>query len=92
MAGLTGWHLLILLTVVVILSGAKRLPEMARSLGQSARIFKGEIHDLTNHDPPSAGQHATQPATPTRVTPAPAGAPPAIPTTMAAPPVGDQTT
>jgi sec-independent protein translocase protein TatA len=44
MAGLTGWHLLILLGVVVLLFGAKRLPEMARSLGQSARIFKAEIH------------------------------------------------
>lgn len=92
MAGLTGWHLLILITVVVILSSAKRLPEMARSLGQSARIFKGEIHDMTNHTPPSAGQHATQPATPTRVTPAPADEPPAIPTTTTGPPVRDQAT
>ena len=43
MAGLTGWHLLILLAVVVLLFGAKRLPDMARAVGQSARIFKGEM-------------------------------------------------
>lgn len=45
MAGLTGWHLLILLVVVVLLFGAKRLPDMARAVGQSMRIFKGEMKD-----------------------------------------------
>ena len=43
MGGLTGWHLLILLAVLVLLFGAKRLPDMARAVGQSARIFKGEM-------------------------------------------------
>ncbi len=43
MGGLTGWHLLILLAVVVLLFGAKRLPDMARAVGQSARIFKSEM-------------------------------------------------
>jgi sec-independent protein translocase protein TatA len=45
MAGLTGWHLVILIAVVVLLFGAKRLPDMARAVGQSARIFKSEIKD-----------------------------------------------
>ncbi|MGH3772177.1 MAG: twin-arginine translocase TatA/TatE family subunit [Pseudonocardiaceae bacterium] len=43
MAGLSGWHLLILLGALVLLFGAKRLPDMARAVGQSARIFKGEM-------------------------------------------------
>lgn len=43
MAGLSGWHLLILLVVMVLLFGAKRLPDMARAVGQSVRIFKGEM-------------------------------------------------
>jgi sec-independent protein translocase protein TatA len=43
MGGLTGWHLLILLAVLVLLFGAKRLPDMARAVGQSARIFKSEM-------------------------------------------------
>ena len=47
MAGLSGWHLLILLAVVVLLFGAKRLPDMARAVGQSARIFKGEMKGAT---------------------------------------------
>ena len=44
MAGLSGWHLVILLVVVVLLFGAKRLPDMARAVGQSVRIFKGEMN------------------------------------------------
>jgi sec-independent protein translocase protein TatA len=43
MGGLTGWHFLILLVVLVLLFGSKRLPDMARAVGQSARIFKGEM-------------------------------------------------
>ncbi|MGH3796916.1 MAG: Sec-independent protein translocase subunit TatA [Pseudonocardiaceae bacterium] len=43
MEGLTGWHLVILLVVVVLLFGSKRLPEMARAVGQSARILKTEM-------------------------------------------------
>ena len=50
MAGLTGWHLLILLVVVVLLFGAKRLPDMARAVGQSMRIFKGEMKDTAPGD------------------------------------------
>lgn len=50
MAGLTGWHLLILLAVVVLLFGAKRLPDMARAVGQSARILKGEMNGTAADD------------------------------------------
>ena len=39
-------HILILLIVVVVLFGAKRLPDSARALGRSLRIFKAEIKDL----------------------------------------------
>jgi sec-independent protein translocase protein TatA len=36
-------ELIIALLVVVMLFGAKRLPEVARGLGQSLKIFKTEI-------------------------------------------------
>ena len=36
-------HILLLLLVLVVLFGAKRLPDSARSLGKSMRIFKGEM-------------------------------------------------
>jgi TatA/E family protein of Tat protein translocase len=39
-------HILILLIVVVVLFGAKRLPDSARSLGKSLLIFKGEMKEM----------------------------------------------
>ena len=36
-------HLLLVLLVFIVLFGAKRLPDSARSLGQSLRIFKSEM-------------------------------------------------
>ena len=38
--------LLIIVLVAVVLVGAPRLPGMARSLGQSLRIFRSEVQDL----------------------------------------------
>lgn len=40
---LTGPHLFVVLLIVVLLFGAPKLPALARSVGQSMRIFKQEI-------------------------------------------------
>jgi len=49
---LTGWHFLIILVVVLLLFGAPKLPGLARSLGQSMKIFKSEIKsDNVDPDP-----------------------------------------
>lgn len=42
-ANLNGWHLLILLAVILLLFGAAKLPALAKSVGQSARVLKGEM-------------------------------------------------
>jgi sec-independent protein translocase protein TatA len=50
------WHLIVLLVVVLVLFGGKRLPDAARGLGRSMRIFKSEIkqmHDDEKPAPPS---------------------------------------
>jgi sec-independent protein translocase protein TatA len=60
MGGLTGWHLLILLAVLVLLFGAKRLPDMARAVGQSARIFKSEMKGAAAEE--HARRHQQAPA------------------------------
>ena len=39
-------HILLLLLVLVLLFGAKRLPDSARSIGKSLRIFKGELKEM----------------------------------------------
>lgn len=51
--------LLILLLVMLLLFGAPRLPGMARSLGQSLRIFKSEVTELTKDDSPRGTGAAT---------------------------------
>jgi sec-independent protein translocase protein TatA len=44
------WHLLIIAGFFVLLFGAKKLPDAARSLGRSARIMKTELKGL-NEEP-----------------------------------------
>lgn len=46
MGGLQPWHWVIVIAVFVLLFGAKKLPDAARSLGKSMRIFKSEIKEM----------------------------------------------
>ena len=43
MGELSPWHWAIVIGIAVLLFGAKRLPDAARSLGRSARILKAEL-------------------------------------------------
>jgi len=43
-------HVVVVLVVVLILFGAPKLPEFARSLGKSLRILKEEAKALTSDD------------------------------------------
>jgi len=46
-----GWpHLLIIAVLIIILFGAKRLPDAARGIGKSMRIFKAETRGLQDED------------------------------------------
>lgn len=45
-----GPHLWIILIIIVLLFGAAKLPALAKSLGQSARLFKGEMKALKEDD------------------------------------------
>ena len=40
MLGLQGWEIIIIVAVVFLLFGASRLPQLAKSLGQSRKAFK----------------------------------------------------
>ncbi|WUH94440.1 Sec-independent protein translocase subunit TatA [Streptomyces sp. NBC_00433] len=56
-------ELVLILLVVILLFGAKKLPDMARSLGKSARILKSEAKAMKNDDPtPPAGTAAQEQA------------------------------
>ena len=50
------WHILVLIIVAVVLFGSKRLPDSARSLGRSLRIFKSEMKELNKDDNDSDGE------------------------------------
>jgi sec-independent protein translocase protein TatA len=65
MGALKPWHIIVFAVVLVLLFGAKRLPDAARSLGRSLRIIKAETAGLINNDNDVAekadAQHARQP-------------------------------
>ena len=52
------WELLIIFLVVLLLFGAKRIPEMARGLGKGIREFRGAVKDVRD-EVETAGQEAT---------------------------------
>jgi sec-independent protein translocase protein TatA len=80
MPNLGGWEFVILIGVLVLLFGAKRLPDMARSIGQSARVFKGEMKGMKNDDPGAkAPESSAVPAEPAPLPPAQSNAQPNTP-------------
>jgi sec-independent protein translocase protein TatA len=60
MRALEPWHFLILALLVVLLFGGKRLPDAARGLGRSLRIFKSEVKQMQDDTP----RPATRPTEP----------------------------
>ncbi len=54
----TGWELILILLVIVVVFGSKRLPDSARALGRSMRILKAETKGLHDDDAASASQPA----------------------------------
>lgn len=43
---LEGWHIIIIIVLALVLFAAPKLPSMARSIGQSMRIFKSEVREM----------------------------------------------
>jgi sec-independent protein translocase protein TatA len=83
LAGLGGPELLVIVLIVVLLFGAKKLPELARGSGRAIRIFKAETKGLMDDD--DDGEQATPPQQLTQ------NAPPPVQTTQAeAPPPAQQ--
>ncbi|MGW4806305.1 Sec-independent protein translocase subunit TatA [Kitasatospora sp. NPDC004272] len=57
--GLEPWHIAVMVVVLVLLFGSKKLPEMARGLGKSMRILKAETKALREDDAPAETANAT---------------------------------
>ena len=45
MGELRPWHIIVVAVVFVVLFGAKRLPDSAKSVAKSLKIFKTELKD-----------------------------------------------
>ncbi len=80
-----GWELVLVVLVIMVLFGAKRLPEASRSLGRSMRIFKAETKGLRDDDADEATGSDVR-AAPAPIAP-PAITPPSAPPPHLAPPV-----
>ena len=71
------WHLVVLLLVILLLFGANRLPDLARSVGRSMKIFKSEVKELrdepADETPPTPSAGQSGPRTPDAADPTRSG-------------------
>jgi sec-independent protein translocase protein TatA len=73
----SGWELVLVLLVVMVLFGAKRLPDSARSLGRSMRILKAETKGMRDDSDTEVGAHRDTTVTAEPLPPAQPTQPPA---------------
>ncbi len=76
--GLSGGELIIVLVAILVLFGAKKIPEFAKGLGQGIKEFKKASSDVTNEFHNAMNQETPPPPPPVK--------PPAGPETAAANP------
>jgi sec-independent protein translocase protein TatA len=48
MFGMGPWELFLIFVVILLLFGAKRLPEMAKGMGRALTVFKKELKETTD--------------------------------------------
>ncbi|MFC7614829.1 Sec-independent protein translocase subunit TatA [Actinokineospora soli] len=58
------WEILIIAVVIILLFGARKMPQMARSLGQSMRILKAETKGMRKDEDADAPAAQPEAATP----------------------------
>ena len=57
-------HLILILVIILLLFGAPKLPGLARSLGQSMKIFRNEIKDPNKADDDASAETDAETSTP----------------------------
>jgi len=69
------WKILIIVVLILVLFGSKKLPGAAKSLGQSMRIFKSEVAKLHEDEPGDETPAQPTAAPAAQLTSAPAASP-----------------
>lgn len=64
MGSFSATHWMVIAVIALLLFGYKRLPDAARSLGRSMRIFKSEVSELRTDDTPRQSEGANSAAKP----------------------------
>ena len=85
-----GPHLILLALVIVILFGWKKMPDAARSLGRSMRIFKSEIDEMKKDDTTTPSAASSDTVKGETVDPAPQPMAPPTSDSIADPPARDK--
>src|SRR5438105_7867153 len=68
--GIGGWEMVLILAVVLVLFGAKKLPELAKGLGQGIKEFKKATRDVTDEIQQSMDDSNYSAPAPKRIEPA----------------------
>ncbi|QRV01701.1 twin-arginine translocase TatA/TatE family subunit [Arcanobacterium phocisimile] len=48
-------HIIVVIIVLIVIFGASKLPTIAKSIGQSAKVLKKELKELQDDVPPEDG-------------------------------------
>jgi sec-independent protein translocase protein TatA len=78
---LGGWEIVLILAVVLILFGAKRLPELAKGLGTGIREFKKATREVTDEISNAMDDTSPPPPTPLPASTTPPAPPESSPST-----------
>jgi sec-independent protein translocase protein TatA len=78
-------NLLIVVLVIVVLVGWKRLPDAARSLGRSLRIFKSEVEEMKKDGKPTPSAASSDTVNGETVHPSPSPTPSPTPSPSPSP-------
>ena len=62
MFGMGPWELLVVFLVILLLFGAKRLPEIAQGMGKGIREFRKAMKDTTSEIKSSLDEDSSKPA------------------------------
>ena len=77
--------IVVLFVLVILLFGSSKLPDLARSVGQSMKILKKDVKDMRGDTTPSAPPTATAPVVPGATAEPVAPVPPTLPATPSTP-------